>query len=135
MAEYEDYGTRSTPVGLLDRGGGGGGGFLVGCIGVIGVCKENACVYNSSSDDDGDEEKSDSVEESKGFVARRLSEIAIENTPFGWSVRYMVSHVLAEISVRANLDYPTTPSLLNLGVELNTAMRGTVGKMNHTHAP
>ena len=64
------------------RDGGGGGGLLwvigvlsgapVGCAGwagVMGACKVNA-LYNSSSDEEGDDEREDSLEESKGFVLR-----------------------------------------------------------------
>jgi hypothetical protein len=59
----------------LGRGGGtgGGGGFRTVCIGVIGVCKEAACVYNSSSDEEGEDDNEDSVGESKGFIDRRAS--------------------------------------------------------------
>jgi hypothetical protein len=58
----------------LGRGGGrGGGGLRTVCIGVIGVCREAACVYNSSSDEDGEDDSEDSVGESKGFVDRPTS--------------------------------------------------------------
>lgn len=58
----------------LGRGGGrGGGGFRTVSIGVIGVCKEAACVYNSSSDEDGEDDREDSVGESKGFADRPVS--------------------------------------------------------------
>jgi hypothetical protein len=49
----------------------------------MGACKASACVYNSSSDDDGDEDKGESMGESKGFVLRRDSGAVIEKTPSG----------------------------------------------------
>jgi hypothetical protein len=62
-----------------------------GCTGIMGVCNESACVYNPSSDDDGDEEKSDSVEESKGLVDQRAAGSVTENIPLGCSVRSLMS--------------------------------------------
>jgi hypothetical protein len=67
-------------VGLVERGGGGGGCFLAGCI---GVCKACACVYNSSSDDDGDEDNEESLGELKGFDSPTDSFVGMEKTPLG----------------------------------------------------
>jgi len=75
-------------TGLDDRGGGGGGCLRMACVGAIGVCNENACVYSSSSDDEGEDESGESEGESKGFVWRPRSKFCISEigmTPPGWS--------------------------------------------------
>jgi hypothetical protein len=53
--------------------GGGGGGFLCNAnlVGANGGCKA-ACVYSSSSEDDGEEDSGDSPGESNGFLFRDL---------------------------------------------------------------
>lgn len=61
-------------VGLVERGGGGGGAFRAACTGAIGVGNERASVYNSSSDDEGDEERGESIGELKGFAFWRVGE-------------------------------------------------------------
>jgi hypothetical protein len=52
-------------------GGGGGGGLRVDAgTGSIGVGRERACVYSSSSEEEGEDVRDDSSEESKGLFLR-----------------------------------------------------------------
>lgn len=70
---------------MIRSGGGGGGAFLVGSI---GVGNANACMYSSSSDDVGEDDKVD-LDESKGFFLCFSSDNALnsdrERTPPGIS--------------------------------------------------
>lgn len=73
-------------LGLVFRGGGGGGLRVVG-MGVIGVCNVSAWVYNSSSEEDGDD-SGESDGESKGFGGifwGRLDTSGGTYIPFGCS--------------------------------------------------
>jgi hypothetical protein len=49
----------------------------------MGVGKDSAREYNSSSDEEGDEDKGESIGESKGFVFRRGWGVASKTTPLG----------------------------------------------------
>lgn len=98
---------------FLARGGGGAGLRDGACVGAKGVCKVSACVYNSSSDKEGEEDSGEDKGESNGLRFCWRSNFwssVIGITPAGQSRDTMELSERGRYSSKANayLESPTT---------------------------
>jgi len=108
--------------------GGGGAGLRVAGTGAIGVCSARACVYNSSSEEEGEQDSDDSG--SNGFFRPMLSIFRSSDSgtmPAGQSEEF--SQVLFANTQRKRYQaYPTMLLRLSLEVELESRL---VKKKDH----